>query len=213
MSDTFLLDPAPEEWLSAARIDDLRSDFGNAVSLMRRAGVLRVVLSYWIHCELGDTEDDQSASISWARIQWGHRLDSLFLQRKDLLDQASCRLLRVDQQGLALELYHRLLNKEATFDELSQHFGLGPERFHGGLLKQKTIADFPEKISQWLRKLEPGELTKPFRLGKQFGILKLESYEPAVHGESSSLKLLELELQQWVDGMTSHLENLVNSWQ
>ena len=211
MSDTFQMDPAPEEWLTNVRIDNLRSELGDAVSLMSQAGVLQKVLSYWIRRELGETEDDPSASISWARSQWGHRLDGLFLQRKDWLDQASCRLLRVNQQGLALELYHRLLNEEATFVQLSQQFGVGPERFHGGLYKLQTLNRFSGGLGQLLRKLEPGELTKPIRMGKQFGIIQLTDFVPAIHGEASSLKLLELELQRWVDGMNSYLESLVLS--
>ncbi len=210
MSNNFVLDPAPEEWLSSARIDKLRSELGDAVSLMSSAGVLPAVFSFWIRRELGETEDNPTGSIAWARCQWGHRLDSLFLQRKDYLDQASCRLLRVNQQGLALELYHRLLNEEATFEELSQRFGNGPERFHGGLYKLQTLTNFPGGLGQVLRKLEPGELTKPMRMGKNFGIIQLTDFVPAIYGEASSLKLLELELQRWVDGMSSHLESLVN---
>jgi parvulin-like peptidyl-prolyl isomerase len=209
MSDTYQLDPAPEEWLSAARIDNLLAELGDAVSLMSQAGVLPDVLNYWIRRELGETEGNPSGSISWARCQWGHRLDSLFLMRKDWLDQASCRLLRVNQQGLALELYHRLLNEEATFVQLSQQFGVGPERFHGGLYKLQTLNNLPGGLGQLLRKLEPGELTKPMRIGEQFGLIQLTDFVPATHGEASSLKLLELELQRWVDGMSSHLETLV----
>ena len=80
MSDTFQLDPSPEEWLTNVRIDNLRAELGDAVSLMSQAGVLQKVLSYWIRRELGETEDNPTASISWARIQWGHRVDNLFLQ-------------------------------------------------------------------------------------------------------------------------------------
>ena len=210
MSNNRILDPAPEEWLSTARTANLLSELGDAVSLMSQAGVLPDVLNYWIRRELGETEGNPSGSISWARCQWGHRLDSLFLMRKDWLDQASCRLLRVNQQGLALELYHRLLNEEATFEELSQRFGVGPERFHGGLYKLQTLTNFPGGLGQVLRRLEPGELTKPMRMGEHFGIIQLTDFVPAIYGEASSLKLLELELQRWVDGMSSHLEGLVN---
>jgi hypothetical protein len=211
MSETFHLDPAPEEWLSSARIDKLRSEMGDAVSLMGHAGVLPAVLRYWIRREVGEKEGNPSASIAWARSQWEHRLDSLFLQRKDWLDQASCQLLRVNQQGLALELYHRLLNKESTFEEVSQQFGVGPERFHGGLYKVQPLKKLPGGLGQLLRKLEPGELSKPLKLGEKFGIVKLCSYVPALYDEASSLKILELELQHWVDGMASHLETLVCS--
>ena len=211
MNDAPILDPSPEEWLTTDHVDSLRSELGHAVSLMKRAGVLSDVLRCWILRELGETKDDTSEPIAWARNQWGHRLDSLFLQRKDILDEASCRLVRVKQQGLALELYHRLLAQEATFEQVSQQFGLGPERFHGGIFKQQALASYPGNLGQLLRRLESGEISKPLRIGEQFGIIQLKSFVPAVHGEASSLKILQIELKQWVDGMTSHLESLLSS--
>jgi hypothetical protein len=71
------------------------------------------------------------------------------------------------------------------------------------------LNNLPGGLGQLLRKLEPGELTKPMRIGEQFGLIQLTDFVPATHGEASSLKLLELELQRWVDGMSSHLETLV----
>ena len=211
MSDTSLLDPSPEEWLSTARFDSLKRELGGSVPLLGRAGVLEAVLQCWLRRELGETDDNPTAPIDWARNQWGHRLDSLFLQRKDCLDQASCRLLRVNQQGLALELYHRLLAQESTFEAVSQQYGVGPERFHGGKYKLQSLTSFPGNLGLLLRKLQPGELSKPLRIGEQFGIVQLTAFVPAVHGQSSEQRLLEMELQQWMDGMTSHLEVLVSS--
>ena len=161
MSNTFQMDPAPEEWLTTARIDNLRSELSEAVSLMTQAGVLQKVLNCWIRRELGETEENPSASISWARSQWEHRLDNLFLQRKDCLDEASCRMLRVNNQGLALELYHRLQAQEATFSELSMRYGVGPEKFHGGLFKQQRLVNLPGSLGQFLRKLEVREMDAP----------------------------------------------------
>ena len=208
MSELITLDPAPEEWLTSERLEDLQVQLGASVPLLIRADALRTVLNCWIRGELGVDED---AMLAWAHAQWGHRLDSLFLQRKDRLDQASCRLLRVKQQGLALELYHRLLAEEATFEQVSQEFGVGSERFQGGLLKQQGLASFPGNLGQLLRKLKPGQLSKPLQVGKLFAIVKLENFVSAVHGDSSTQLLLELELDQWVEGMVSHLEALVSS--
>ena len=209
MSDTFQMDPSPEEWLTTARIDNLRAELGDAVSLMSQAGVLQTVLIYWIRRELGETEENPSASISWARSQWEHRLSNLFLQRKDCLDEASCRILRVNNQGLALELYHRLQGNEATFEELSMQYGVGPEKFHGGLWKLQPLVSLPGNLGQFLRKLKPGELTKPLRIVDQFVIVQLINFVPAVYGEASKLKLLELELKVWLERMCTHLESLL----
>ena len=211
MNDMFPLDPSPDEWLSTERIDSLEVELGASVPLLDQAGVLKAVLQCWIRRELGETDDNPTALISWARSQWEHRLDSLFLQRKDCLDEASCRILRVKKQGLALELYHRLQAQESTFDELSMRFGAVPEKFHGGLYKQQSLGNLPGNLGHFLRKLKPGELTKPLRIGEQFFIVQLTSFVPAVYGEASKQKLLQLELQQWPDGMTVHLETLVKS--
>lgn len=211
MSDITPLDPAPEEWLTAERKERLQLALGSSIPLLTSAGVLPAVLTFWIRQELGATEDNPTAPMAWASSQWGHRLDSLYLQKKDRLDQASCRLLRVQQQGLALELYHRLLAKEASFEQLSQQYGVGPERFNGGLLEQQPLAKFAGNLGSLLRKLKPGEITKPLQMGKLFGVLQLESFVPAVHGEESSQLLLQQELQQWVAAMAEHLAALVSS--
>ena len=208
MSELITLDPAPEEWLTTERLEPLQAQLGESVPLLIRADVLGTVLGCWIRGELGV---DQEARLAWAHAQWGHRLDSLFLEGKDRLDQACCRLLRVKQQGLALELYHRLLAEEATFEQLSQDFGVGPERFQGGLLKQQPLASFPGNLGQLLRKLKPGQLSMPLQMGKLFAVVQLEAFVPAVHGDASTQRLLKLELDQWVEGMVTHLEALVSS--
>ena len=120
-------------------------------------------------------------------------------------------MLRVNDQGLALELYHRLQAQEATFSELSVQFGVGPEKFHGGLFKQQPLVSLPGSLGQFLRKLQSGDITKPLKIGEQFVIVQLVSFVPAELGEATALKLLDLELQQWLDGMTSHLEGLLGS--
>ena len=206
-----ILDPAPEEWITEDRLLRLKAEIVDAIPLLLRSGVLEKVVSTWILTELGETDSDCSPSFEWARRQWGHRLDSLFLQKKDQLDQVSCRLLRVNHQGLALELYHRLLAKEASFEELSNQFGMGKERFNGGLLTLQPLSGFPGRLGEVIRKLQPGELTKPLRMGERFGVVQVESLVPAVHGEESEELLLKQELQQWIKAMAEHLASLVSS--
>ena len=115
MSELIVLDPAPEEWLSDERKNRLVSELGASASLLHEADVLESVLNHWIRRELADGAVDSKACLGWARTQWGHRLESLFLQQKQDLDQASCRLLRVGNSALALELHHRIL-KNFSFE-------------------------------------------------------------------------------------------------
>jgi parvulin-like peptidyl-prolyl isomerase len=210
VSTISFLDPSPEEWLSVERLDHLREQLGCSVPLLNRAGVINKVIVIWLKDQIMDPSLGSESHLIWARNQWGHRLDSLFLERKDYLDLASCKLLRVKNQGLALELYHRLLAGEESFEQLSQQHGVGKERFQGGLFKSQPLASFPDGLAKVLCRLQPGEVSKPLAMGKLFGIVQLEDFVPAVHGEESATRLLEQEFEQWIKGMSIHLESLVS---
>lgn len=211
MSDHLVLDPAPEEWMTDDRKSRLIEDFASSIQLLEDAEVLDEVLSYWIRREICSSDSSQSSCLEWARAQWGHRLQSLFLQHKNNLDQASYRFIRVPQQGLALEIYHRLLAKEESFEELSIKFGTGSERFHGGLVTLQPLGKLPSSFAKFIRKLKPGNISKPLALGQEFAVVQLQELIPAVQGEIVDQQLLSQELQQWVDGMQAHLKGQLRS--
>ena len=134
----------------------------------------------------------------WAEAQWGHRLETLFLQRKSLLDRASCRLLRVRDKGLALELFHRIKAGEETFAVTARRFGIGPEKAADGLIRLQPLASMPYGLGKILPKLKPGELMPPSRLGKFLALVQLEQFKPARFDDSSRQRLLASELDHWL---------------
>ena len=202
MSEMIVLDPAPEEWLSDERKNRLVSELGSSASLLIEADVLESVLNHWIRREMAGGAVDSEACLHWSRTQWGHRLESLFLQQKQDLDQVSCKLLRVAHPGLATEIYHRLLNQEASFEQLSMQFGVGPERFHGGVLKLQYVKDLPQGLGKLLAHLDGGELMKPLKFANKFVIIQLIQRVSAVFDDSTKQLLLSKELQNWIQGMS-----------
>lgn len=211
MSEMLVLDPAPEEWLSDERKNRLVSELGASASLLREVDVLDTVLNHWIRRELAGDPVDTQACLDWARTQWGYRLESLFLQYKQDLDQASYKFIRVKELGLALEIYHRLIAKEDSFESLSIKFGTGPERFYGGLVKLQPLGNLPSGLSNFMRRLKPGGITKPVRLNDKFAVVQLNEFIPAVQGEEMERKLLSQELQKWLQGMAGHLKAQLSS--
>lgn len=211
MSELIVLDPSPEEWFSDERKYRLMSELGASVPLLQEVDVLESVLNYWIRRELSGGSSDSEACLEWARTQWGHRLESLFLQHKQNLDQASCRLLRVANSALALEIHHRLLAEEASFEQLSIQFAIGSERFHGGLFNLRPLSQYPDGLGKILRNLKSGEISKPLRLGKGFCVVQLNEFVPAVHGEATDQQLLSNQLQLWVRGMSAHVKAQLSS--
>lgn len=202
MSEMIVLDPAPEEWLSDERKNRLLSELGSSAPILQEAGVLDTVLNHWIRRELAGGAVDSEACLLWSRTQWGHRLESLFLQQKQDLDQVSCKLLRVAHPGLATEIYHRLLNQEASFEQLSMQFGVGPERFHGGVLKLQYVKDLPQGLGKLLAHLDGGELMKPLKFANKFVVIQLIQRVSAVFDDSTKQLLLSKELQNWIQGMS-----------
>jgi parvulin-like peptidyl-prolyl isomerase len=134
----------------------------------------------------------------WARMQWQQRLETLYLERKAQLDRASCRLLRVADKYLALELYHRIRAGESSFEKLALDYGEGPERLQGGLLALQPLAKLPLGLAPVLQQLQPGELTPPQRLGEGFALVQLEAFVPAPLDTAAENALLSQELNAWM---------------
>jgi len=146
-------------------------------------------------------------SLRWARRQWGHRLESLYLQHKSQLDRASCRLLRVSDKHLAHELYHRLRAGEASFEQLASRYSEGKERLQGGLLALQPLVRMPMGLGPLLQRLTPGELTPPQRLGERVALVQLESFEPAAFDSATEEQLLAMELQAWIQALVPQLQS------
>lgn len=134
----------------------------------------------------------------WARHQWEHRLESLFLKCKDTLDCASCRIMLVSDKGVALELYHRIKASEASFADLARQFSIGIQRSQGGLIPLQPLASMPMGLGKVLSRLNPGELLPPCRLGDDYGFVQLEVWKPARFDEISKCRLLNMELDNWL---------------
>ena len=101
-----------------------------------------------------------------------------------------------------MEIYHRLLNQEASFEQLSMQFGVGPERFHGGVLKLQYVKDLPQGLGKLLAHLDGGELMKPLKFANKFVVIQLIQRVSAVFDDSTKQLLLSKELQNWIQGMS-----------
>lgn len=146
------------------------------------------------------------ACLRWARQQWKHRLETLYLERKDQLDRASCRLLRLSDKYLALECYHRIRAGEASFERLALEHGQGAERFQGGLLPLQPLSKLPHGLAPLLIKLKNGELLPPQRFGKGFALVQLECMELAPLDAAAEELLLNQELNAWIQQLVGALK-------
>ena len=216
------IDPDVYDWLDAERLEDLFKKFDLIYDLLYPAGLLRQALIAWTRQQLllqlnasADLLVDPKASemllMSWAEELWSHRLETLYLEQKNELDFVTCSLIRVKNQFLAFELFQRLKSDEASFEELSWQFGQGEERKYGGRFLKKRMQAIPPAFHSLIKKMRPGEVLKPHRLGDWFVVMSLEEHIPSQFDKETQRLLLKCELNSWISSVVSHLESVLNS--
>ncbi len=130
---------------------------------------------------------------------WGTKVESYFLQRKRDLDQVVYSLLRTKDNNTATELYFRLQNKEANFEELAQQYSEGPEAQTRGLVGPVPVSTPHEKIAKLLAQSEAGQLWPPVRVGEWNIIVRLEKLISAQLDEGTRQKLLHELFSKWLE--------------
>ena len=142
--------------------------------------------------------------------EFKHRTHSHFLQRKADLDQAVYSLIRVKDPFLAKEIYHRISDKEASFEDLVKEFSEGIEKDTRGVIGPIAINQSHPLVSKILRSAKPGEIFSPVFIDPWWILIRVESLiEPALDErmeETMSNELLELWLNEESEQIAKKLE-------
>lgn len=146
------------------------------------------------------------------RITWGNKLQSYFLKRKAQLDQASYRLIRVADGGMAQEFYFRLQAGEQSFAELAATYSQGPEAQTGGQVGPVELATLHPQLARMLHVSQPGQLWHPVRLGEWWVIIQLDSLVPAQLTEFLQQRLLNELFEAWLKEQISRLSEAEQHW-
>ena len=114
------------------------------------------------------------------------KAEARFLQRKTQLDRVVYSLLRLEDAGLARELYLQINEGEADFSELAARYAEGPERTTRGIVGPVPLMQAHPVLAERLRAASPGVLMEPFRIEQWWLVVRMESYSPAVLDESTA---------------------------
>ena len=138
--------------------------------------------------------------------QWGHRLESYFLQRKEQLDRVSYSMIRLKDGGAAREIYHRLTEEEQSFAELAREYSQGTEAKNGGLIGAMPM-DMPHPIIARMLKLsQPGQLWPPTQVEEWIVIVRLEKLIPAQLDDRMRWRLLHELFNNWLSGQLNQIK-------
>ncbi|BAZ17224.1 hypothetical protein NIES4071_91020 [Calothrix sp. NIES-4071] len=139
------------------------------------------------------------------RVTWGNKIESYFIQRKAKLDKVVYSLIRVNDIGIAQELYFRIQEGEQTFQELASQYSQGSEADTGGLLGPVELATPHPALANLLATSQPGQLLPPTRLAEWFIILRLEKLIPANLDEPTEQRLLNELFENWLQNQVKEI--------
>lgn len=138
------------------------------------------------------------------QANWGHKVESYFLKRKDQLDRVIYSLIRTRDAGIIQELYFRIQEGEQSFAELAREYSQGPEAETGGLVGPVELSVPHPAIAQILRSLQPGQLCLPMHLEEWFAIVRLQKFIPAQLDTSMRQRLLNECFTTWLSEQLNH---------
>lgn len=138
---------------------------------------------------------------------WGHKLEFYFFSRKASLDKVIYSLIRTKDEGVAKELYFRILEGEQSFWELAREHSEGAEAQTNGLLSYVELGKVSLNLAQILLVSQTGQLWPPIRLGEWLVIVRLEKAIPAQLDESMRRRLLDELFQAWLEEQLAKLAN------
>lgn len=213
------------DWCNKERLLSLDNSFAQSSSLLSWSGLLSKVLHAWVknellheliegealHEALSDTKLADKALQAWGFEVWGHRLESIYLAQKSNLDRITLSMIRVKDQHLAFEIYHRLKANESTFDELSWTYGEGTEKRQGGRYINQRISSIPTALHPLVRKVKSGEVLKPHRLADWYVVLTLEELIPAQFDSDTQALLIKGERNLWMNNVVEYLAGHLES--
>jgi len=141
--------------------------------------------------------------------QFRTKAESRFLERKAFLDQVVYSLIRIEDQGMALELYLQLKEEGASFSELAVQHSDGHEAATRGVIGPCPLGQAHPALVERLRTAQVGEVGEPFQIDKWWIIYRVESFTPAVFDDGMakqmSGELFEAHISQLTDEVMQKL--------
>lgn len=155
----------------------------------------------WDHLRLQKALEDR----------YGERVEAHYLERRADLEQVVLRLMRLPQQGLAEELYLRLIDDGASFGAIASRHSLGDESVTRGIVGPIEVSQLHPTLRAVLASLAPGDIHPPFVLEESILLVRLEHRRPASLNETLRHRLLEEllqpDLERWLEGALAELRH------
>ncbi|TAD77112.1 MAG: peptidylprolyl isomerase [Oscillatoriales cyanobacterium] len=130
--------------------------------------------------------------------KFSRKVENYFVSQKSRLDKVVYSLIRVQDEGLAHEIYYRIEEGESSFAEMARTYSQGPEAQTNGLLGPVPLNQPHPFIARMLEVSQPGQLWPPRALVEWFIIVRLEQLMPSQLDEAMRRQLLDEMFENWM---------------
>ena len=110
-----------------------------------------------------------------AEREYGHMVQSKYLDIKDSLDIIIYSLIRTQDPFLARELFIRINEEEERFEDMAELYSEGEEKYKKGLVGPVAVGQAHPFLRKILKTTKPQELTGPIQIDRWNLLIKIES--------------------------------------
>lgn len=185
--------------LSEEEVQRARSLFAQELQLTDQAAVQRYAQAHLLSPASLDAQALRPVrQFNFCQRQFAPKAEARFLQRKAQLDRVVYSLLRLQDPGLARELYLRLEEGEANFADLAAAYAEGPEKATRGIVGPVPLTQAHPALAERLRTAPPGVVLEPFRIESWWLVVRLESLTPATFDAATEARMAQELFEQWI---------------
>jgi PPIC-type PPIASE domain len=141
----------------------------------------------------------QSILQQYQQAQWGHLLNTRFLQAKSQLDRVLFSAIQVEDFNLAIELYARVQEQEQSLTKLAIDYSQHPAAKMGGTVGPISPTHLHPIIHHHLIGLKPQQLSPIFQLDSNYVFLRLECWLPVKFDRQIQQQFLNEFFEQWLE--------------
>jgi hypothetical protein len=150
--------------------------------------------------------DDERVA-RWKETTFGAVAADYFEKNRQHFERVVYRLLRIADVGIAREIWFRLREGEATFEDLAPQHAGGAEKYTAGFVGPVLLSAMHPGLAERLRRAQEGELLEPFPVNAVYLIARLEKRLPAVLDENLRASIVENMARELFDKNTAALSD------
>jgi parvulin-like peptidyl-prolyl isomerase len=135
----------------------------------------------------------------YQQAQWGHLLNTRFLQSKSQLDRVLFSAIQVKDFHLAVELSARVREQEQSLTKLAIDYSQHPTAKMGGIVGPISLTQLHPLIYHHLIGLKPKQLSPIFQLDSNYVFLRLECWLPVKFDRQIQQHFLNEFFEQWLE--------------